>query len=205
MTIFRCDRHRCAGRNADLRQSAFRWRWIHALAGMMIIGGCSVAKSEKLECLSSPDLNGRDAHLSSSEGRKASAQVALELVQRVRAKAKSSWFGTGILSDIFGRTSGTEGVALHLDVRQLRVAVANQKAIDLAKEIGGRSPLPASADWACQILANSVASLDTGQSDDQFLENLSVVETYLKRVYTTNGGQDLEKDMVNLQTSKAEK
>ena len=110
-----------------------------------------------------------------------------------------------MLSNIFGTTSGTEGFALHLYLKQLRVAVANQKAIDLAKEMGGKSPLPASADWACQTLANSVASLDTGQSDDQFLENLSVVETYLKRVYTTNGGQDLEKDMVNLQTSKAEK
>ena len=205
MTIFRCDRPRSPGRNVDLRQSAIRWSWIPALIGIMITGGCSVATSEKLVCLSSPDLNGRDAHLLSSGERKASAQVALGLVQKVRAKAKSSWFGTGMLSNIFGTTSGTEGFALHLYLKQLRVAVANQKAIDLAKEMGGKSPLPASADWACQTLANSVASLDTGQSDGQFLENLSVVETYLKRIYTTNGGQNIWGDMVNIQTSKAGK
>ena len=205
MTIFRCDPH--PGERPDQKSlhRAFRWAWIPAFAGMTMITACSSEATEKLECLSSPNLNGRDAHMRLPEARRASALSAIELVKKVRAKARSSWFGTGMLSELFGEMSGTEGVSLHIYVKQLRTAVANQVAIDLALAMDGKNPLPASADWACQKLADSVASLSTGQSDDQFLDNLSVVETYLTRVYTDNGGQDLGEGLVNIQTSKEEK
>ena len=205
MTIFRCDPHPGERPDQKTLHRVFRWTSIPVFAGMTMISACSGERTEKLECLSSPNLNGRDAHMRLPEARMAAALAAIELVKKVRAKTRSSWFGTGMLSEFFGEVSGTEGVTLHIYVKQLRTEVANQVAIDLALAMDGKNPLPAGADWACQTLANSVASLDTGQSDGQFLENLSVVETYLKRIYTTNGGQNIWGDMVNIQTSKAGK
>ncbi len=195
MTIFRFSRHPGGGRGPAQKPSVLSWGWIPAFAGMtMLLAGCSAKDSseEKLSCESSPNLNGDDKYLASQESRQAEAIFGIELLNRVRAQAKSAWFGTGALSDSLGRVSGTEAIGLAINVRQLRTMVANQRAIELALGMDGKSPLPSKADWACQKLADSVASLDTGQSDEQFLRNLSEVETYLRRIYETNGGQHID-------------
>jgi hypothetical protein len=163
---------------------------IAAFAGMtMVLVGCSAlgTSEQKFSCKSSPNLNGKDKDWVSSESRQAQAIVGIELAKRVSEQAKSAWFGTGALSGALGSVSGTEAIGLAINVRQLRTMVADQKAIDVALEMDGKSPFPSKADWACQFLADSVASLDTGQSDERFLENVATVEAYFKRVYEANG------------------
>ena len=158
------------------------------LAMTIMLAGCSVSDPLEVQsCKSSTNLNGKDRELASSESRRTQVIVGIELAKRVSEQAKSAWFGTGALSGALGSVSGTEAIGLAINVRQLRTMVADQKAIDVALEMDGKSPFPSKADRACQFLADSVASLDTGQSDERFLENVATVEAYFKRVYEANG------------------
>jgi hypothetical protein len=165
---------------------------------MMMVGCSALGQSEqKLSCRSSPNLNGTDKDLASAESRQAQAIVGIKLAKRVSEQAKSAWFGTGALAGAVSRVPGTEASSLAINVRQLRTMVADQRAIDLALGMDGKSQLPSKADWACQILADSVASLDTGQSDEQFLENVAVVEDNFGRIFESNSGPNLGAELKN--------
>ena len=203
MITSRFNRHPGEGRGPAQREKVLSWVWVPAFAGMtMLLSGCSDTNlsEKKLACESSPNLKGGDSDLAAQDARQV-AVFGIDLSRKVRAQAQSAWFGTGMMSDTLGRFSGTEAISLAINVRLLRTMLANQRAIDLSLSMDGKNPLPSKAGWACELLADSVASLDTGQSDEQFLENIEEVEAYFKRAYELNGGQNIEAELAELGTT----
>ena len=162
-----------------------------------MLSGCSETNlsKEKIACESSPNLNGDGKDMIARNARQ-NAIFGIELSRKVSTEANSAWFGTGFLSDSLGRVAGTESINLSVSVKQLRTIIANQRAIELSLSMDGKNPLPSKAGWACEVLADSIASLNTSQSDEQFLESVGQVEAYFKRVYEINDGQNIEADLV---------
>ncbi|MEG8040610.1 hypothetical protein QP166_15140 [Sphingomonas sp. LR60] len=65
----------------------------------------------------------------------------------------------------------------------------------MAKTNGGKNPLTPLSNSDFQALASSLSNLDTGQSDDQFQNNVQRVIDMYSRAYTGAGGTDLEGDL----------
>lgn len=171
-----------------------------ALVSILILAGCgsSGRADDRLTCKSSPDLEGSDKARSSPEWQKAASLHAIKDLREVRQLAQSTWFGTGVFSDSLGNIAGTDAYNLKNRIRRLESQVADIKAVEFSIELGGKNPLPSNAEWACRTLAVSVGNLDTGQSDEQFLSMTTMLEEYLTRIYTSNGGLDVQADLQSI-------
>lgn len=182
-----------------MRSAIWQLETTAALVGaLLLLSSCNGGHSDdELSCVSSPNLNLEDRVLIAGDSRQR-ALIGIGQVRKVASKAKTAWFGTGALSDTFGRIGGTEAITVRAEAKQLSAMVANQRAVDMVLSMDGNNLLPKDAGWACEKLAVSVASLDTGQSDEQFVRNFDVVEEYLRTVYEANGGNDLDADLAAL-------
>lgn len=82
----------------------------------------------------------------------------------------------GFWGGITSRIGGTSGTDLAVRLRQLRRSVAMQVAREQALITDGTPLVDPSKEWACKMLADSVASLDQGQSSAQLLRNVRIVK-----------------------------
>lgn len=73
------------------------------------------------------------------------------------------------------RLVGSEAYATGLEIKLLREKVGKQIAREQADLNDGQPFVPINESWACKALADSVASLDPGQSDEQFVAQLSTI------------------------------
>lgn len=121
--------------------------------------------------------------------------MIISKVREIRAKAQSSSLVTGFWGAIAQSVPGTEATNLASKVRQLRIMMADQQSLTLAPG----SPLPRRSKWACDMLASSIAAVDTSLSNRAFLENLKVVESHFVRVYGQQGGKDFDADLKALE------
>ena len=160
----------------------------------LILASCGASgdTNQRLKCKSSPDLDGADKVRATPEWQRTAALYAIRDLREIRKLARSAWFGTGAFSNSLGNIAGTDAYNLKHKIRGLESQVADIKAVDFSLEIGGKSPLPSNAEWACRTLAVSVGNLDPGQSDEQFLSITTMLEEYLTRAYKRNGGHDLQ-------------
>ena len=82
----------------------------------------------------------------------------------------------GFWGSINARFDGTTAIDVAVKLQQLRRSVALQVAREQAL-IGEGVPLvDPSKEWACKMLADSVTSLDQGQSAEQLLGHLRIVQ-----------------------------
>lgn len=168
------------------------------LAVLLASCGASETGINRLTCKSSPDLEGVDKIRSTPEWRKSAALLAIKDLREVRELSRRTWFGTGAFSGSLGNIARTEAYSLKSKIRQVESQIADIKAVDFSLEIGGKSPLPSNAEWACRTLVVSVGNLDTGQSDEQFLQMTAMLEDYLTQLCKLNGGVDLESDLATV-------
>jgi hypothetical protein len=87
----------------------------------------------------------------------------------------------GFSGSIARQFAGTESYSFALRMNTLRSAVARQKARELAMMNDGDTLLGTSQHWQCETFANSVASLDVGQSQKQLLENMEAIKVQFER------------------------
>jgi hypothetical protein len=87
----------------------------------------------------------------------------------------------GFRGSIARQFPGTESYSFALRMNTLRSAVARQKARELALMNDGDTLLGTTQHWQCENFANSVASLDVGQSHKQLLENMDIIKEQFER------------------------
>jgi len=114
-------------------------------------------------------------------------------------QASEANFGSGFGAKTISQIAGTESYGVAHSTEQLKTMIANAKAVDLWLGSNGKVRFVSNSTGICETLAVSVASLDLGQSDAQFLDSVQEVEKYFVRRYARFGGIEPEKRILELE------
>ncbi|MCI0562218.1 MAG: hypothetical protein MN733_27345 [Nitrososphaera sp.] len=104
------------------------------------------------------------------------AQQIAELAREVRLRIQKSSSATGFTGQIMGRIGGTSAHDIGFKLGRLRELVARQVAREQALRNNGQVLVPMEQSWACEMLADSVVSLDPVQGKQQLMEALEEIE-----------------------------
>jgi hypothetical protein len=159
---------------------------------VFLLAACGAEKGDEQVCDSSPKYVNSDA------SQRLSALFIIRDVRELRKQVESSSFSSGFWGSTLQGIPGTRAAETAAAIKHLRWEMANQKAQEMALMMGGKSGLPSNARWACDVLASSIAAVDTGLSRSALLENLQTVETHFRRIYKIYGGKNLERDLQQL-------
>jgi hypothetical protein len=155
-----------------------------ALFLALLIGGCTGHPS--LSCTSAPKAAPID------DNERATSIVGVVYARKLRRLALDANFGSGFGAKTMSNIAGTDAYSVRHSAVQLRQMMASARAVDFWLETQGDITLPRKSAKTCEMLADSIASLDVGQSDDQFVENIGAVEAYFMARFKRFGGKDLE-------------
>lgn len=127
----------------------------------------------------------------------AKANIRAEAISKIRLardlakRSQEGYFTTGFGSGIAGSIRGTNAYDLAQDTETIKNAGGLQRIMEMSKANGGKNPLTPLSNTDFQALVNSLTNLDPGQSDEQYQENLKVVEDLYSRLYEQAGGTGL--------------
>jgi hypothetical protein len=94
----------------------------------------------------------------------------------VESEIKATPSAVGFWGSIKVRFAGTTAVDVAVRLTQLRRSIAMQVAREQAIVGDGTPLVDPSREWACKMLADSVVSLDRGQSAEQLLDHLRYIQ-----------------------------
>ena len=157
------------------------------LALLFVSTGCADT-SEAIECDLALDRNGRIS-VNADDLRVAAADVQQD-AERLRAQLVSRPSRAGWRGATVRPFAGTQAYGFAKEMQFLRSNVARLKAMELAAINNGDTLLGISHDWQCRTFADSVASLDLGQSISRLSENLDVVSRHaalVERIWREDG------------------
>lgn len=103
---------------------------------------------------------------------------AEELRQRLAKDASL----VGLRAAFTRHVAGTDAAVFATAINGLRSHIAQQKARELALINEGDTLLGTTMEWQCKTLADSVASLDLGQSSGQLMINLDLIGSHFRRM-----------------------
>ena len=109
---------------------------------------------------------------------------ALELRLKLEEDESLAGFSGSVLSNF----AGTTAYSFAVELNGLRRAVAFQTAVEQAHENDGPPLVDIADEKACALLADSVASLDQGQSAAQLGRHLEQVQDYFGPNYPYRNG-----------------
>jgi len=112
----------------------------------------------------------------SSESMQWHAQNIAKRAKEVHIRIEESSSATGFTGHILGRIGGTSAYDIRTEIGTLRELVALQVAREQALRNDGQVLVPMEQSWACEMLADSVVSLDPAQGKKQLMEALEYVE-----------------------------
>jgi hypothetical protein len=110
------------------------------------------------------------------------SKMIVEQARALKSDVADSADSFGFIGMLKRQVPGSHAKDLANRIALLRFAIANAKAYEMAWATGGKSPLPAHAPWACQVLANSIATFSTENSQQHVIESLQVVEDHFARI-----------------------
>lgn len=124
------------------------------------------------------------------------ALAKVKLARTLRQRSKEDWFTGGGWQTLANVPFvGQRQFDFSQDAETLKNAAALQRIMEMSAANGGKNPLTPLSNADFKALATSLTNLDPGQSDEQFQNNLDVIEDLYKRMYQGAGGVDLEKDL----------
>ncbi|WP_372732234.1 hypothetical protein [Novosphingobium sp.] len=116
----------------------------------------------------------------------------IRLARSLRQRSRTGLFTTGLGAGLARNIGGTAAYDVNADVETLKSAGALQRIMELAQASGGKNPLTPLSNSDFKALSDSLANLDTAQSDEQFERNVKRVEDLYERAFRSAGGGDLE-------------
>ena len=89
----------------------------------------------------------------------------------------------GLSGTFDARCAGTKSYSVANEIAHLKRMMAYQTALEQAAANDGTPLVDVSDERMCELLAASVASIDQGQSSDQFLDNLKTIQMHFGPQY----------------------
>ena len=182
MTIFRCD-----------HPAVLALLFLTGCGGPPVHIECNIDRNSSGRAIVSPDVF---------------AVLTADLVEDIddaRNKLTVDPALVGFRGAISRQFSGTDAHLFAMQMNLLRSRVARQKARELALANEGDTLLGTKHDWECKTFANSVASLDLGQSQNQLLNNLTETKAHFQRVCSNRRRRTTAKAPRQTRSEKARK
>ena len=145
----------------------------------LALTGCAPDPASNLDCKVARE-SGNGVSVTAEELANGARAIA-EDADQLRTQLSRSPSMAGFSGSVFKRISGTDTYTFAAQVAGLREKVARQVARQQAYFNDGDTLLPTTKDWSCRILADSVASLELGQSSDQLIINLKQVNQHFEK------------------------
>ena len=138
----------------------------------LVTAGCA-SPPDNIECNVARDASGR-AIVTTDMPEGPAIYLAAKANTLAAQLAKDPGLA-GFRGGVARRFSGTASYSFAIELNHLRSLVARQKALELALANEGDTLIGTTEKWQCATFADSVASLDPGQSPDRLVENLKTI------------------------------
>lgn len=142
------------------------------------IAACARDPSTQLDCGSISRLD--DSSYSYIELQREYAREIAKRARSVRLRIEGTGSAAGFVGMFMRRIPGTDAYDIGVEIGTLRELVARQVAREQAHHNDGHALVPMEQSWACEMLADSVLSLDPVQSKQQLMEHLAFVERHFE-------------------------
>lgn len=123
------------------------------------------------------------------------ALAKVRLARSLQERSKNKWFGTGFGARLASNLAGTPAYDINADAQTLLSGGALRKIMEMAETNGGKNPLTPMSNSDVNLIANSIANLDVGQSDEQFQRNAGQYERAYLNAFRAAGGKQLPDDL----------
>jgi hypothetical protein len=140
------------------------------------LSGCVADPAESLNCELSKSSSGKI--VVTAEDITDGSNVVAKRARELREQLSKSPSMAGFTGSIFKTFAGTKTYSFATELNDLRGNVAWQVAMQQAYFNEGKTLVPTTKRWSCEVLADSVSSLNLGQSSDQLIDNLLEVEQH---------------------------
>lgn len=124
------------------------------------------------------------------------ALAKIRLARSLQERSRNKWFGTGFGAGLASNIAGTPAYDIQADAQTLLSGGALRKIMEMAEQNGGKNPLTPMSNSDVNLIANSIANLDVGQSDEQFQRNAGQYERAYLNAFRAAGGAKLPPDLM---------